>query len=156
MILGTVAIEKPEIVRDLAIRHPNKIIVGIDAKEGKVVTRGWINQSNIKATDLAKTFLDTGIAAIITTDISTDGTLQGPNLEAMKQVASHSNHPVIASGGIGSIADLLSLQTLEPYGITGIIVGRALYEGTIDLQEAIKAFNIGPLADPPLPEDFYA
>ena len=147
VILGTIAIEKPDLVRSLAKDHPGKIVVGIDAKEGKVATRGWINQSNVLATDLAKSFLNSGITAIISTDIDTDGTLQGPNLNAMKEIAFASSVPVIASGGVGSISDLISLLALEPYGINGVIIGRALYDGTIDIQEAMKAIEDGHIQD---------
>ncbi len=148
VILGTIAIEKPELVKRLAKVHPKKIIIGIDAKDGKVATRGWIKQSKVSATDLAKTFIGSGIAAIICTDIATDGTLKGPNIEAMRIMASVSDIPVIASGGIGSIADLLSLMPLEEDGVTGVIVGRALYDNAIDLREAILAMHNRNLIDP--------
>ena len=156
VILGTISIEKPDLVTELAERHPGKIIVGIDAKEGKVATRGWINQSDTSAIDLVKTFRDSRIAGIITTDISTDGTLEGPNLEAMREIAIESSVPVIASGGVGSISDLLSLLTLESYGVTGVIVGRALYDGTINLREAKNAINTGHLQDSTKGESFIA
>ena len=119
VILGTVAIEQPDLVTDLARRHPGKVVVGIDANGGRVATRGWIEQSDVLATDLAKQFSASGIAAIITTDIATDGTLAGPNLEALREMAQASGVPVIASGGIGSMADLLSLLPLEPLGVSG-------------------------------------
>ncbi len=156
VILGTVAIENPDLVKNLAKRNPGKIVIGIDAKRGKVATHGWINQSNILATELAKSFQGSGIEAIISTDISTDGTLQGPNLEAMKEIATASNIPVIASGGIGSISDLLSLVALKPYGITGVIIGRALYDGAVDLKEAMKAVKNGHIEDFPLSKEFFA
>ncbi len=138
VILGTLAIEKPEIVKKLSSKYPGKIILGIDAKDGRVATRGWINQSKTKATDLVKNLSQSRVSAIISTDISTDGTLEGPNLNFLKEIASVSNVPVIASGGIGSIADILSLLPLERYGICGVIIGRALYDGEIDLTEAIR------------------
>jgi len=156
VILGTIAIEEPDLVIDLAERHPGKIIVGIDAKEGKVATRGWINQSNTLAVDLVKTFSNSGIAGIISTDISTDGTLEGPNLQAMKEIATESSVPVIASGGVGSISDLLLLLPLERYGVTGVIVGRALYDGSIDLSEAIKVIKAGLLQDSTKGESYLA
>ena len=156
VILGTIAIEKPDLVIDLAKYHPGKIILGIDAKEGKVATRGWLNQSNTLAVDLVKAFRDSGIAAIISTDISTDGTLEGPNLQAMQEIATESCVPVIASGGVGSISDLLSLLTLESYGVTGVIVGRALYDGSINLNEAINAIKAGHLQDITKNESFLA
>ena len=147
VILGTVAIEQPELVQELAQRHPGRIVVGIDANDGRVATRGWIEQSDVLATDLAKQFSAAGIAAIITTDIATDGTLAGPNLEALRTMAQCSAIPVIASGGIGCMADLLSLLPLEPLGVTGVIVGRALYDGRVDLAEAIAALGEARLQD---------
>ena len=120
-------------------------MVGIDAKDGRVATRGWIEQSDVLATDLARTLSSTGIAAIITTDIATDGTLAGPNLAALRMMAQSSAVPVIASGGVGCMADLLALLPLESVGVSGVIVGRALYDGRIDLAEAIRA-----LAEPRL------
>lgn len=145
VILGTVAIEQPDLVRALADRYPGRIVVGIDAKDGRVATRGWVEQSDVLATDLAKTFSGAGITAIITTDIATDGTLAGPNLEALRAMAASSSVPVIASGGIGCMADLLALLPLESLGIRGVIVGRALYDGRVDLAEAVRA-----LAEPRL------
>ncbi len=156
VILGTIGIEKPDLVRYIAQRHPGKIILGIDAKEGRVATRGWINQSETFAIDLVKAFNNSGLAAIIATDISTDGTLKGPNLDAMKEIANESSIPVIASGGVGSISDLLSLLTIETYGITGVIVGRALYDGTVDLPEAINAMKTGLIQDITRDESFIA
>ncbi|MDO6352874.1 1-(5-phosphoribosyl)-5-[(5-phosphoribosylamino)methylideneamino]imidazole-4-carboxamide isomerase [Synechococcus sp. YX-04-1] len=147
VILGTVAIEQPQLVQELAQRHPGRIVVGIDANDGRVATRGWIEQSDVLATDLAKQFSAAGIAAIITTDIATDGTLAGPNLEALRTMAQCSAVPVIASGGIGCMADLLSLLPLEPLGVTGVIVGRALYDGRVDLEEAIAALGEARLQD---------
>ena len=147
VILGTVAIEQPALVQELAQRHPGRIVVGIDANDGRVATRGWIEQSDVLATDLAKQFSAAGIAAIITTDIATDGTLAGPNLEALRTMAQCCAVPVIASGGIGCMADLLSLLPLEPPGVTGVIVGRALYDGRVDLAEAIAALGEARLQD---------
>ena len=147
VILGTVAIEQPELVQELAQRHPGRIVVGIDSNDGRVATRGWIEQSDVLATDLAQQFSAAGIAAIITTDIATDGTLAGPNLEALRTMAQCSAVPVIASGGIGCMGDLLSLLPLEPLGMTGVIVGRALYDGRVDLAEAIAAIGEARLQD---------
>jgi phosphoribosylformimino-5-aminoimidazole carboxamide ribotide isomerase len=102
-----------------------------------VATRGWLKESEISSLELAKQLNDLELAAIISTDIATDGTLKGPNVIALREIAEISSNPVIASGGIGSIEDLISLADLENKGIEGIIVGRALYDGTIDLKEAI-------------------
>ena len=115
VILGTVAIEQPQLVQELAQRHPGRIVVGIDANNGRVATRGWIEQSDVLATDLAKQFSAAGIAAIITTDIATDGTLAGPNLEALRTMAQCSAVPVIASGGVGDLSHLAD----------GVIKGKA-------------------------------
>ena len=109
VILGTVALEKPELVVELAGRHPGRVIVGIDARHGKVATRGWLQESDTDATALAARFSESAIAAIISTDISTDGTLAGPNLDALRDMAKASAVPVIASGGVGCMADLLAL-----------------------------------------------
>ena len=147
VILGTVAIEQPQLVQELAQRHPGRIVVGIDANNGRVATRGWIEQSDVLATDLAKQFSAAGIAAIITTDIATDGTLAGPNLDALRTMAQCSAVPVIASGGIGCMADLLALLPLEPLGVSGVIVGRALYDGRVALGEAIAAIGAARLQD---------
>ena len=137
IILGTIAIEKPELVEHLSKEYPKRVAVGIDAKEGMVATRGWLKQSEISSLDLAKQLNDLELAAIISTDIATDGTLKGPNVQALREIAEISINPVIASGGIGSIADLISLADFADEGIEGIIVGRALYDGSIDLKEAI-------------------
>jgi phosphoribosylformimino-5-aminoimidazole carboxamide ribotide isomerase len=147
VILGTVALEQPELVDTLAERHPGRIVVGIDAKDGKVATRGWLEESQTEATALARRFIASGIAAIVSTDIATDGTLAGPNLEALRAMAMASTVPVIASGGIGQLEHLLSLLALEPLGVSGVIVGRALYDGRIDLREAIQAIGEGRLQD---------
>ena len=137
IILGTIAIENPKLVKALSNEYPNRIAVGIDAKEGIVATRGWLKQSQIKSVELAKQLNDLELAAIISTDISTDGTLKGPNILALREIAEISTNPIIASGGIGSIADLISLADFENEGIKAIIVGRALYDGSIDLKEAL-------------------
>ena len=136
IILGTIAIENPALVKVLSQKYPKRIVVGIDAKEGIVATRGWLKQSGMTSLELTKQLNDLELAAIISTDISTDGTLKGPNVQALREIAEISINPVIASGGIGSIADLISLADLERIGIEAIIVGRALYDGSIDLKEA--------------------
>ena len=112
-----------------------------------VATRGWINESKVKATDLAKTFSDIQLASIITTDIATDGTLKGPNINSISEMAMTSSCPIIASGGVGSLADLISLIPLENKGVTGVIVGRAIYDKEIDLKEAIKVMENSKLQD---------
>jgi phosphoribosylformimino-5-aminoimidazole carboxamide ribotide isomerase len=148
VILGTVALEQPELVQQLAARHPGRIVVGIDAKNGKVATRGWIEESSTDATSLARRFSSCPLAALICTDIATDGTLAGPNLDFLRAMAEASSVPVIASGGIGALEHLLSLLALEPLGVDAVIVGRALYDGRVELAEALQAIGDGRLQDP--------
>jgi phosphoribosylformimino-5-aminoimidazole carboxamide ribotide isomerase len=149
VILGTVALEQPELVEQLAQRHPGRIVVGIDARNGKVATRGWIEESSTDASALARRFSASPLAALICTDIATDGTLAGPNLEFLRGMAEASAVPVIASGGIGTLEHLLSLLPLEAQGVSGVIVGRALYDGRVDLAEALQAIGSGRLQDLP-------
>ena len=149
VILGTVALEQPELVEQLAARHPGQIVVGIDAKNGKVATRGWIEESSTEATDLARRFSASPLAALICTDIATDGTLAGPNLAFLRAMAEASAVPVIASGGIGTLEHLLALLPMEAQGVSGVIVGRALYDGRVDLGEALAAIGNGRLQDAP-------
>jgi phosphoribosylformimino-5-aminoimidazole carboxamide ribotide isomerase len=146
-ILGTVAIEQPQLVADLCKQYPGQIVVGIDARDGWVATKGWIETSQVKATDLAQQMADWGAAAIIYTDIQRDGTLVGPNLPALRELVENTAVPVIASGGVGSLADLLNLLTLEPLGVTGTIVGKALYTGAFTLTEALQAVGPGRWQD---------
>lgn len=149
VILGTVAVEQPQLVADLCQEFPQRIIVGIDARNGKVATRGWLETSEVLATALARQMQQLGAAAIIYTDIHRDGTLSGPNLEALRELATELSIPVIASGGVSSVTDLLSLLALEPLGVTGVIVGRALYTGDITLKSALQAIGQGRLQDVP-------
>ncbi len=149
VILGTVAVEQPQLVAELCQEFPRQIIVGIDARNGRVATRGWMETSEVLATQLAQQMQELGAAAIIYTDIHRDGTLQGPNLEALRELAAVISIPVIASGGVSSVTDLLSLLALEPLGVTGVIVGRALYTGDIFLKEAVQAIGPGRIQDVP-------
>ncbi len=149
VILGTIAVEQPQMVAQLCQEFPGQIIVGIDARNGKVATRGWLETSEILATELATQMQELGAAAIIYTDIHRDGTLGGPNLEALRGLAAAVTIPIIASGGVSSITDLLSLLALEPLGVTSVIVGRALYTGDISLKDAIRAIGSGRLQDVP-------
>lgn len=148
-ILGTVAVEQPDLVETLCTEFPSQIIVGIDARNGKVATRGWLETSEVDAKTLATQMEDRGAAAIIYTDIHRDGTLTGPNLDALRELCQTISIPVIASGGVSSITDLLSLLALEPQGVIGAIVGRALYTGDISLGEAVRAVGQGRLQDIP-------
>jgi phosphoribosylformimino-5-aminoimidazole carboxamide ribotide isomerase len=152
VILGTVAVEQPDLVGELCDRFPGQIVVGIDARNGKVATRGWLETSEVLATDLAQQMATIGVAAIIYTDIHRDGTLQGPNLEALRDLATPLSVPVIASGGVSSLTDLFNLLALESIGVTSVIVGRALYTEAISLPEAIRAVGQGRWQD--VPPDF--
>lgn len=149
IILGTVAVEQPDLVQQLCQEFPGQIVVGIDARNGKVATRGWLETSEVEAVDLAQHMATAGAAAIIYTDIYRDGTMQGPNLDALRELATHIPIPVIASGGISSVTDLLNLLTLEALGVSGAIVGRAIYTGEIVLKEALRAVGPGRWQDVP-------
>ncbi|MBD2530867.1 1-(5-phosphoribosyl)-5-[(5-phosphoribosylamino)methylideneamino]imidazole-4-carboxamide isomerase [Nostoc flagelliforme FACHB-838] len=153
-ILGTIAVEQPQLVQELCQEFPEQIIVGIDARNGRVATRGWLETSEVLATQLAVQMQELGAAAIIYTDIHRDGTLIGPNLEALRELAAVISIPIIASGGVSSVTDLLSLLALEPQGVTGVIVGRALYTGDILLKEALRAIGTGRIQDIPPNLDF--
>ncbi len=141
-ILGTVAIEQPALVHSLCQQYPDRIVVGIDARDGLVATKGWLETSQVKAADLTRQMADWGAAAIVYTDIQRDGTLVGPNLTALEELAKETNIPIIASGGVGTLRDLLSLLALEHLGVSGIIIGKALYTGAFDLTDALRA--VGP------------
>ena len=156
VILGTVAVEQPALVKQLCQEFPQQIVVGIDARNGQVATRGWLETSQVAATDLAQQMAAVGVSAIIYTDIQRDGTLAGPNLDALREMTAAVEIPVIASGGVSSLTDLLSLLALEPLGVTGAIVGSALYKGKLDLAEAIQAVGQGRLQDVIPPSDFSA
>ncbi len=138
VILGTVAVENPDLVREAAKAFPGQIAVGIDARGGRVATRGWAEETEVEATDLARTFEDAGVAAIIYTDINRDGAMQGPNVAATAALANAISVPVIASGGVSSLDDLITLKTCGA-PLNGAISGRALYDGAIDLNAALKA-----------------
>jgi len=139
VILGTVAVEQPDLVREAARAHPGRIAVGIDARRGMVATKGWATHTDIGATDLARRFEDAGVAALIYTDIDRDGAMQGPNTDATAALARAVTIPVIASGGVSSLADLTALR--DTGVIAGAISGRALYDGAIDLASAIRALT---------------
>jgi phosphoribosylformimino-5-aminoimidazole carboxamide ribotide isomerase len=148
-ILGTVAVEQPELVAELCKLYPDRIVIGIDARDGLVATRGWLETSTVKATDLAAKMAALGAAAIIYTDIHRDGTLSGPNLDALRELASSLTIPTIASGGVSSLRDLLNLLGLAAIGVDGAIVGRAIYTGEVNLAEAIRAVGNGRWQDVP-------
>lgn len=135
VILGTVAVENPDLVRQAAKAFPGQVAVGLDARNGRVATRGWAEETDIMVTDLAKSFEDAGIAAIIYTDILRDGAMKGPNIDATADLARAVDIPVIASGGVSSLDDLTALR--DTGVISGAISGRALYDGAIDLRTAL-------------------
>jgi phosphoribosylformimino-5-aminoimidazole carboxamide ribotide isomerase len=143
VILGTVALTEPELVRAACKRHPGRVVVGIDARDGMVAVEGWARTSEVRALDLALRFEDAGVAAIVYTDIDRDGALGGVNVEATADLAFALTTPVIASGGVASLADLRSLKQVEKTGVEGVICGRALYDGRLDPAAALKL-----LADP--------
>ncbi|WP_017315123.1 1-(5-phosphoribosyl)-5-[(5-phosphoribosylamino)methylideneamino]imidazole-4-carboxamide isomerase [Mastigocladopsis repens] len=156
IILGTIAVEQPEMVQQLCQEFPGQVVIGIDARNGLVATRGWQETSQVLATQLAVQMQELGAAAIIYTDIHRDGTLSGPNIEALRSLAATISIPIIASGGVSSVTDLLSLLALEPQGVTGVIVGRALYTGDVSLREAVRAVGQGRIQDIPPNIDFSA
>ncbi len=136
VILGTAAIEMPELIKEACKRFPGKIIIGIDAKDGLVAVKGWVEVTDVKAKELALRMEDYGVWGIIYTDISRDGMLTGPNIEAIRQMVEAVSIPVIASGGVSSIDDIKRLKEIK--GLWGAITGKALYTGAIDLKEAIE------------------
>lgn len=138
VILGTIALRDPEIVKQACKEFPGKIAVGIDARDSMVAVEGWAETSETSALDLARKFEDAGVEAIIYTDIDRDGALQGVNVEATKALAENISIPVIASGGVASIKDIEDLLAVQSSGIEGVIIGRALYDGRIDPAAALK------------------
>jgi phosphoribosylformimino-5-aminoimidazole carboxamide ribotide isomerase len=138
VILGTAAIKDPDLVRAACDRFPGRIVVGIDARGGRVAIEGWAETSDTRALDLAMRFENDGVAAIVYTDIDRDGAMQGVNVEATVDLAFALTTPVIASGGVRGIADLTELQAQEDAGIEGVISGRAIYDGRLDAAEALK------------------
>ena len=138
VILGTVAIENPDLVREAARAFPGHVAVGIDARNGRVATRGWATETDVMVTDLARSFEDAGVAAIIYTDINRDGAMQGPNVPATAALANAVSIPVIASGGVSSLEDLVALRDCGA-PLNGAISGRALYDGALDLKAAMQA-----------------
>ena len=135
-IIGTSAAKNPDMVREACERFPGKVIVGIDAKDGKVAVKGWVEVTELDAIEFAEKMANLGAAGIIYTDISRDGMLTGPNLDAMAEMVRSVNIPVIASGGVSSLDDIKNLQQIK--NLWGVITGKALYSGAMDLKEAIK------------------
>ncbi len=140
VILGTVAVRDPALVREAARAHPGRIAVGIDARGGRVAVEGWAETTETDALDLARRFEDAGVAAIIYTDIDRDGALEGPNVEATAALARAVSVPVIASGGVSSLDDLTALKECGA-PLDGVICGRALYDGRVDVAEAVAVLS---------------
>ena len=141
VIIGTMAVKRPEFVTQLCSEFPGNVIIGLDAKNGMVATHGWAEESEHEAIDLARRFEDQGVAAIVYTDISRDGMMQGVNVEATRDLARAINVPVIASGGVTDLDCIIKLNQVRDSGIEGVIIGRALYEGTISLPEAMACIG---------------
>ena len=144
VVLGTAALEDPELVRLLASRHP--VAVGLDARGREVAVRGWEEGSGQDLLDVARGFADAGVEALIVTEIGRDGTLEGPDLDGLGEVLEASELPVIASGGVGTLADVVALDALRWAGrrLSGAIVGRALYEGAFTLSDALASVSAKP------------
>lgn len=138
VIIGTEAIRNPQLVKDACRAFPDRIIVGIDAREGMVAIEGWTEITKTRAVDLAMQFEDSGVSAINFTDIHRDGMQTGPNIVETKRLAEAVSIPVVASGGVSTLQDIKNLLPLEKYGVKGVITGKALYTGSLDLQEALE------------------
>ncbi len=141
VIIGTKAVSEPHFVNDLCLSFPGHVIVGLDARDGKVAIDGWSKLSNHDVIDMAQHFEKDGVDAIIYTDIGRDGMMTGVNIESTVALAQSIRVPVIASGGVSSMKDLAALAKVEEEGVIGVVIGRALYEGDIDLAEALKRFG---------------
>ena len=137
VVIGTAAMENPDLVRAAAKDFPGGIVVAVDARDGKVATKGWADVSTVSALDMAKRFEDAGVAALLFTDVGRDGLLKGCNVQATVDLARGSSIPVIASGGVAGIADIRMLAIHAKDGIEGVITGRALYDGRLDLAAAL-------------------
>ncbi len=139
VIIGTAALKDPDFVRSVARDLPGRIVVGVDARDGLIATDGWADVSDVRAEDLARRFEDAGVAALLFTDVGRDGLLKGCNVPATVALAQAVDIPVIASGGVADIADIHALRPHVAAGIEGVITGRALYDGRLDLAQAIAA-----------------
>ncbi|MCW3836443.1 1-(5-phosphoribosyl)-5-[(5-phosphoribosylamino)methylideneamino]imidazole-4-carboxamide isomerase [Sphingomonas canadensis] len=137
-VIGTAALENPDLVKEAARLHPGRIVVAVDARDGMVATRGWANVTDVAVADLARRFEDAGVAALLFTDVGRDGLLKGCNVKATVALAKAVRIPVIASGGVSNLGDIEALAGHVKDGVEGVITGRALYDGRLDLAEALK------------------
>jgi len=144
VILGTAAVRDPALVRTACKAHPGRIVVGVDARDGKVAVEGWAATSELTALELAQRFADAGVAALLFTDVGRDGALTGVNVEATAALARDSGLPVIASGGVAGLEDLRRLKAVAAQGIEGVVVGRALYEGRLEAAAALALLDAAP------------
>jgi len=142
VIVGTLACQDPRQVELLAGKYPGRILLGLDAKDGFLAIKGWVNITRIRAAKLLQSYASCPLAGVIYTDIHRDGMLTGPNLPAIEKMASASPFPVIASGGVVTVQDVLALSRMEPLGLCGAIIGKALYSGELDYQEAARAIRL--------------
>ena len=144
VVVGTAAVETPELVDDLCRRHPGAVAVGLDARGREVAVRGWTEGSGIDLVELALRFEDSGVGALVVTEIGRDGTMVGPDVDQLAAVLAATGVPVVASGGVGDLADLLALAAVEVEGreLAGAIVGRAIYEGRFTVTEALEALDL--------------
>ena len=143
VVIGTAALERPQFVRDMAVAYPGSIVVAVDARGGMVATKGWADVSDVPVLDLARRFEDVGVAALLFTDVGRDGLLKGCNVAATVALAQAVAIPVIASGGVADIADIHALAAHVRDGVEGVITGRALYDGRLDLREALAVAGAG-------------
>lgn len=144
VIIGTAAVTEPELVREAAARYPEQVAVAVDVRDGKVAVQGWTGDSDLGAVELSKRFEDAGVAALIVTDIGRDGTLAGVNVEAVGEVADAVSIPVIASGGVAGLDDILKLKARPGAAIAGAVLGKSLYAGTLKPAEALAAARRAP------------
>jgi len=141
VVIGTEAIRNPDLVKQACQAYPDRIVVGIDARAGRVAIEGWTETTDASAVELARQFEDSGVAAINFTDIERDGMRTGPNIEETRRLAESVAIPVVASGGVSSLDDIKALLPLAPSGVVGVIIGKALYDGNVDLPEAVRLIN---------------
>lgn len=139
VVLGTVALTDPELLAAAVGRYADRVIVALDARDGRIAVEGWTRTSDVDTVDLAREMQSLGVQRLLCTDIATDGMLTGPNIPGLRRIAEAVDIPVIASGGVSCVADIRALRPLEALGIMGVITGRALYEARLDLREAIAA-----------------